>query len=626
MFRIFIYCLVLILSIATTHARWATLEDLSIKTIYENVNIDVNKDYTYETTVEFLDEILKEQGRENFSKFVYEYDLKREKVEILEAYTIFEGKKYTVKNHEIEDKPLASEANAIAEYGQISIAFPKVVVGARIYLKYRVITKSPSPPEYFSTTFSFGRDGYFEKSNVKINSNVPLYIYKNDPYEILDIKNEYQKDKSVRSITINQKRPFTNDLIDEPRGGKINGKYLSWVAVTSEKTWQGLHKKFIDRYSKVINQKLPNAFEKIYEVAKNKKSEIDQINYITLNLNDLIHYLMNKRSVSGNVFPRDFNEVAKTQYGDCKDFSFTTGAILKKLGYKVGIVLVYRDEVYPAFKAPIPFWVFNHMMLKVTAKSGNIYWLDPTNFQSMAGGLFPDIADRMALVISEKTAKYEKIPPIDPKNSISSITREYYIENDKVRLSFDAKFNGQSTWNLTGLGKFYSKQRLEDLLFMSVNDNKFVNSKDKISSTIPNLESRIVEDVKFKLAYKADDLLLNTNLGKALKLKYKPLYFFNDIAEDDKIDFYMDMPTFYDLKTMIKSQCIKNTKNLNVDIDTEWLKLKRSAKCINNDTVILDKITFKKSFIKNEETKTQKFKNLKKSIIDNYINIAVIIP
>ena len=265
-------------------------------------------------------------------------------------------------------------------------------------------------------------------------------------------------------------------------------------------------------------------------------------------------------------------------------------------------------------------------MLRVQGKSGNVYWLDPTNFQSMAGGLFSDIADRMALVISEKTAEYEKIPPIDPINSISNITREYYIDNDKVRLSFDAKFSGQFAWNLTGLGKFYSKQRLKDLLFMSINGNKFVDSKDKISSTIPNLESRIVEDVKFKLAYKADDLLLNTNLGKALKLKYKPLYFFNNISEDDKIDFYMNMPTFYDLKTMIKSHCIKNTKSLNYDIDTTWIKLNRSAKCINNDTIILDKIIFKKSFIKNEETKTQKFKKLKKAIIDNYINIAVIIP
>ncbi len=625
MVRVFIYCLILILSTITLHARWATLEDSSIKTMYENVNINVNKDYTHETTIEFLDEILKEQGRRGFSKFIFEYDLKREKVEILEAYTIFEGKKYVVKKSEIEDKPLASEASAIAEYGQISIAFPKIVVGAKVYLRYKVIVNNLAIPDYFSNFFSFGKGGYFEKFNVAINSEIPLYIYKNDPYEVLEIKKKNQENKSVESITINQIRPFTNDLIDEPSSGAINKKYLTWVAVTSEKSWQEFHKKFIDNYSKVINQKLPNVFEKIYEGAKNKKNEIDQINYITLNLSDSIQYLMDKRSISGNVFPRDLNEVARTQYGDCKDFSFSTGAILKKLGYKVDIVLVYRGEIYPEFKAPIPFWVFNHMMLKVQGKNGNVYWLDPTNFQSMAGELFPDIADRMVLVISDKVAKYEKIPSINPKNSVNNIIKEYYIEDDKVRLSFDAKLSGQSSWNLNGLGKFYSKQRLEDLLFMSVNDNKFVNYEDKISSTIPTLDSRIVQDVKFKLEYRADDLLLNTNLGKALKLKYKPLYFFNDIAEDDKIDFYIDMPIFYDVKTVIKSHCIKNIKSIDFNIDTTWIKLDRSAKCVNNNTVISDKIAFKKSFIKNEEAKTQKFKNLKKAIIDNYINMALII-
>ena len=126
--------------------------------------------------------------------------IKREKVEILEAYTIFEGKKYVVKKSEIEDKPLASEASAIAEYGQISIAFPKAVVGAKIYLKYKTKVYDLAIPDYFSNFFSFGRGGYYEKSHVSINSEIPLYIHKNDPHEILDVKNEYKKDRSIKSI------------------------------------------------------------------------------------------------------------------------------------------------------------------------------------------------------------------------------------------------------------------------------------------------------------------------------------------------------------------------------------------------------------------------------------------
>ena len=160
MIRILISCFILVFLSTNLHARWSTLQDSSIKTIYENVNISINKDYTYESTVESLDEILKEQGRANYSKYTFQYDIKREKIEILKAYTIFEGKKYIVTEKEIENKPLASEAAALAEYGQISIAFPKVVVGAKIYLKYKVKVSDLAIPEYFVNFFSFGKGGY----------------------------------------------------------------------------------------------------------------------------------------------------------------------------------------------------------------------------------------------------------------------------------------------------------------------------------------------------------------------------------------------------------------------------------------------------------------------------------
>ena len=93
MVRIFISCFILVFLNIDLHARWATLQDSSIKIIKSNTDITVNKDYTYESTIEFLDEILKEQGRQYYSKYTFQYDIKREKIDILEAYTIFENKK-----------------------------------------------------------------------------------------------------------------------------------------------------------------------------------------------------------------------------------------------------------------------------------------------------------------------------------------------------------------------------------------------------------------------------------------------------------------------------------------------------------------------------------------------------
>ena len=113
-------------------------------------------------------------------------------------------------------------------------------------------------------------------------------------------------------------------------------------------------------------------------------------------------------------------------------------------------------------------------MLKVKSKNGAVYWLDPTNFVSMADGIFPDIADRMAIVISEKEAKYEKIPAIDAAKSKSFITKEYLIDKDNVNVVFDANLSGQIAYHFNGLGKVYSKRRLEDTFFIIANGYKIV--------------------------------------------------------------------------------------------------------------------------------------------------------
>ena len=83
MIRILISCFILVFLSTNLHARWSTQQDASIKIIYDNTNISINKDYTYESTVESLGEILKEQGRENYSKYTFQYDIKREKIEVI---------------------------------------------------------------------------------------------------------------------------------------------------------------------------------------------------------------------------------------------------------------------------------------------------------------------------------------------------------------------------------------------------------------------------------------------------------------------------------------------------------------------------------------------------------------
>lgn len=75
---------------------------------------------------------------------------------------------------------------------------------------------------------------------------------------------------------------------------------------------------------------------------------------------------------------------------DCKDFAAMTTAILRTLGHKAWMVLVHREEKYLAYSQQIPALAeFNHAIVKVVAKNGKTYCVDPTNLSVWPMVFFP---------------------------------------------------------------------------------------------------------------------------------------------------------------------------------------------------------------------------------------------
>ena len=75
---------------------------------------------------------------------------------------------------------------------------------------------------------------------------------------------------------------------------------------------------------------------------------------------------------------------------------------------------------------------FNHAFLKVTSKTGKIYWIDPTNNVSMATGVFSDIANKMVLILDSKEPAYERSENVDPRHSERIYLRKLEIIDDKM--------------------------------------------------------------------------------------------------------------------------------------------------------------------------------------------------
>lgn len=611
------------LIISSANARWGKYDDAAIEFKFYNNDIIVNKDGTSEHTLTLQAVILKESGRSNFSAYSLTYNGDSSELKIIEAKTIYQGKEYVVTQDMIEDKPLASFGQGFDQFKQITISFPKVELGAEIYLKYKLVDHEVPIDNVYSGNLYYGVMGYWQASTTNIFSKLPLEIKVNDPQKVLKVVNEPGKNGQHLCITL--EKPFYADLINEPSNGILNPKHSTWVSLSSLTKWEDLAQKLAPGYESVINQPLPKMFGDIVDLAAKKTEDEEKINFVTSTLNEKVQYMGDWRSVAGRYFPRDLDKIASSQIGDCKDFTAATGAMLKTLGFEVHPILVMRGiynfsnpEVLPNITS------FNHVMLKVTNKEGKIYWIDPTNVVSMAQGIYPDIANKMALILSGEKGGYIQIPNIQLQSSKFISHSELTIRDNIVDEQGQIAMHGEVAFSVTGAGLYYSKEQLRDMVFRMISGVN-LNDEEKKHLALPDLTSRLVKDLIIKYELQQKNRIFKTNLGFALTLGLSNLHYVVDTVSDQISDIFIGPPELREKHMVLKNIAIKNCKKLNFTIDTPWLSATRNCQYRNKDTEFIDTISIKKSFITNEELKTTEYKNLKSQLENNFDRVAIVL-
>ena len=618
--------LILMLSlVATTEAKWATPADAVVQMAYQQ-HITVNQDGTNQEVREIKFTILKEPGRDLAANYTLKYNGNSEKIQILTAKTSYKGNEYQLDNKLMEDKPLASAHGGFDQMRQILLAFPKAEIGATIYLKYKIITKEVPLPNFYATLFSFGADVLLEQAQVTLKSAIPLYLLVNDPQKVLQIKTSGKNNKISR-LTIDLIKPLYQAVINEPRFGIINKKYLTWVSVSSLNKWEDLGARFSQSYQAILAQPLPPELLQIASVAAKQTTTIAKINTAVAMLNDKVQYMGDWRTINGQFIPRDLAKISSAQLGDCKDFAAATAAILRSIGFKTQIACIRRGEksFYPESLPDLA--AFNHAIVKVTDQTNHhVYWIDPTNFQSMAGKIFADIAGKMALVIDATSPKYEPVAKIDYHTAQTILTRTMVVlKNNEIIETGNLLLQGENACGLTGATLQTSEASIKDMLYNNLSDS-LLEEKHKKLLKLPNLTSRIVQDIHLTYQFTQNDKLITTNLGQALKINYKWLENFFDVSTDYVADVLVFAhPASYKRQTIIKNINIKNITSLNQQITSPWLSIKRQ--CFinkNNQAQINDTIIIYKNLITNQELKTKEFAALKTALLKNFKDIAIV--
>ncbi len=610
------------LFLSSAHARWAKYEDAPAEIEFSTSDIVVDKEGKSEEVVEKQIKILNETGRNLFGVERVHFNENIEQVEILEAKTIVDGQEHIVPKEMIETKPLASEVRGFDQLFQILISYPHVGVGTKLYLKYKVKTLKQPLPNYFALKYSYGQGAYWKKASLKLKSELPFHMLVNDPHEQLEVK-EYKEGKYYK-LDITSKKPAYNDLANEPATHQIPNHLKTWVSLSTFDRFEDFSKALAKDYEEAINQDLPPLQESIRQAAADISNPVDQINKVTSLLSEKIRYMGDWRTIEGKFAPRSLKAVAESGVGDCKDFSASTAAILKSLGYKAQAVVVMRGTSYIPPKKSLPsFFMFNHAIVKVTAKDGKIFWIDPTNFASMADGIFPDISERPVLVLDTKEPSYETTPPINDQHSKMVIKATMEVtDRDILKTEGELKLIGETAQEFTGAALSHSLQLIEEAVIQILSGEA---SPLKKKVTLPPLDSRIVKDLVVTYAYDQENNLLLTNTGSGILFNFSWANDFINTSTTQEGTTFVGLPMTLQRTTTIKNVDAEQAKALAYTFKTPWVEAKREC-CLSDDGVkMVEKITILKSFITAQEVKSKEFQELRQTIKKFCSKIALIV-
>jgi hypothetical protein len=606
---------VLILSflvINSTSARFATKEDAYVEYEVFNRDVTVNADGTYEEVVEQQIALLNERGRDYYGTQAEYYNKDADKFKIIEAYTIFNGKKIPVPSKMIEDKPIADSMQGFDSIHRVLISYQKAEVGAKLYLKYKTkVSKVPLKGFYHGRGY-WGSYGHWKNGNLKIISKIPFYFLVNDPYDSLNVN--HKEEKGVYILTAQLKKPLSIDLVNE-NSSILSDEKKTWVKISTLDKNEDFAAKMAPKYEEVIYSKLPDAYAQIVEDARKLPKETDQINYITSKLNEIVRYMGDWRTIDGGLFPRKLDEVVKTGFGDCKDFAASTAAMLHNLGYKAHVALVYRGEGVANPKKFLPsFSLQNHAMSYAVSPSGKEYFLDPTNgHKSMAEGIFPDIADKLIYILDSEKPRMAQVPNIDYKHA--GVQSESFTSAKKgyLQVSGTSNVSGEMAYYNSGAGLVVSKQLIEEDLINQISGD--VSCLEK-KVQIPDFTSRIVRDYDVAYSYKKLDDRLKTPSGSVFKVRTSgginvPAYAIMDVTDDREGDLYLGFPITYVSKDEYQNVNISNLGMLNFKHKLPFGIFERKAYAKGTSAIVEHKLELIRGYIYNQELKTLEFRKLR---------------
>jgi transglutaminase-like putative cysteine protease len=360
-------------------------------------------------------------------------------------------------------------------------------------------------------------------------------------------------------------------------------------------------------YEDQMAAELPKSLAAIAEKAKGLNNPVDQINSVTSGLADAVRYVGDWRTVKGAYHPRALNTIAESGYGDCKDFTVATGAMLKRLGYEVRAAWVARGKNWVVSPLKLAAPDMNHAIL-FAKKDGRDFWIDPTNSTSFAQAIYADIANRPAVVLHPEGPRAMQIPAMLPVDGEIQTTLNLDFgdkTSEIVKAQGKISLTGRGILSMTGQELNYAKQNLDYMLIGWITTATNLKSWQVGDY---DLKSRTVKDLHTSFEFTEMWRPLVTSAGRGYSMPASPFVNFFRFRRDQRISgVRFDDPIRYRKTYQFRGGQPVVAKAIECRGQSRWATYSRSMKRESSHVLLDDAIELKVPSISAKEIQSDEF-------------------
>jgi transglutaminase-like putative cysteine protease len=239
---------------------------------------------------------------------------------------------------------------------------------------------------------------------------------------------------------------------------------------SSVKSWD----QFAAWYSGLIDKNTvmtPEIIAKAKSVVGNTQLVRDKVRAVLEFVQDNFRYV--SMSFGENVFePHSTKDVFANRYGDCKDLSLLTKAMLEAVGVKSHIALFNTEGSIndPAYDLPIPN-LFNHALLLVEDPLVGDFYADPL-LKGYDIGQYPMAFQRaFTFVISNGKGRFDRFPEFDAERAAERTNQVVDMNEDwsgvfEISKVWDLDSSIRTRDSLKAMNDDQKKEMYEQLEFM----------------------------------------------------------------------------------------------------------------------------------------------------------------